>query len=81
MTLPEKIVKCTLLYAPPTVFQFGCFQVGWCWLALCSPFSPALPSLTGRIRNTVEFEEDDENDTSVLSLGLFPGEYIEYAGQ
>ncbi|KAF0296233.1 Kinesin-like protein unc-104 [Amphibalanus amphitrite] len=36
--------------------------------------------VVGRIRNTVEFEEEDENDTSVLSLGLFPGEYIEYAG-
>ena len=29
----------------------------------------------------MEFEEEDENDTSVLSLGLFPGEYIEYAGR
>ncbi|XP_037076336.1 kinesin-like protein unc-104 [Pollicipes pollicipes] len=36
--------------------------------------------VVGRIRNTVEFEEDDENDTTVLSLGLFPGEYMEYAG-
>ena len=30
----------------------------------------------GRIRNTPESDEED-NDGSVLSLGLFPGEYIE----
>lgn len=34
----------------------------------------------GRIRTTPE-SEDDNNDTSVLSLGLFPGEYVEYPGE
>lgn len=34
----------------------------------------------GRIRSTPE-SEDDNNDTSVLSLGLFPGEYLEYPGE
>ncbi|XP_076291944.1 kinesin family member unc-104 isoform X2 [Lasioglossum baleicum] len=35
--------------------------------------------VVGRIRNTPEPEEED-NDSSVLSLGLFPGEYLEVAG-
>lgn len=35
--------------------------------------------VVGRIRNTPEPEEED-NDSSVLSLGLFPGEYIEIPG-
>lgn len=34
----------------------------------------------GRIRNTPESEDDDDNDGSVLSLGLFPGEYLEVPG-
>lgn len=34
----------------------------------------------GRIRTTPE-SEDDNNDSSVLSLGLFPGEYLEYPGE
>lgn len=34
----------------------------------------------GRIRTTPE-SEDDNNDASVLSLGLFPGEYLEYPGE
>ncbi|XP_047495509.1 kinesin-like protein unc-104 isoform X18 [Penaeus chinensis] len=36
--------------------------------------------VVGRIRTTPE-SEDDDNDTSVLSLGLFPGEYLEYPGE
>ncbi|XP_043506534.1 kinesin-like protein unc-104 isoform X14 [Frieseomelitta varia] len=35
--------------------------------------------VVGRIRNTPEPEEED-NDSSVLSLGLFPGEYLEVPG-
>ncbi|XP_028050182.2 kinesin-like protein unc-104 isoform X7 [Monomorium pharaonis] len=35
--------------------------------------------VVGRIRNTPEPEEED-NDSSVLSLGLFPGEYLEIPG-
>ena len=35
---------------------------------------------TGRIRNTPESDEEDDNDGSVLSLGLFPGEYLEVPG-
>ncbi|KAG8279058.1 hypothetical protein J6590_008076 [Homalodisca vitripennis] len=35
--------------------------------------------VVGRIRNTPEPEEED-NDSSVLSLGLFPGEMVEVAG-
>ncbi|XP_011301560.1 kinesin-like protein unc-104 isoform X3 [Fopius arisanus] len=35
--------------------------------------------VVGRIRNTPEPEEED-NDSSVLSLGLFPGEYVEIPG-
>ncbi|KAI4494810.1 hypothetical protein M0804_001011 [Polistes exclamans] len=35
--------------------------------------------VVGRIRNTPEPEEED-NDSSVLSLGLFPGEYLEVKG-
>ncbi|KDR21304.1 hypothetical protein L798_04238 [Zootermopsis nevadensis] len=35
--------------------------------------------VVGRIRNTPEPEEED-NDSSVLSLGLFPGEYVEVPG-
>ncbi|KAJ8687388.1 hypothetical protein QAD02_023182 [Eretmocerus hayati] len=35
--------------------------------------------VVGRIRNTPEPEEED-NDSSVLSLGLFPGEYLELPG-
>ncbi|XP_059477095.1 kinesin-like protein unc-104 isoform X5 [Neocloeon triangulifer] len=35
--------------------------------------------VVGRIRNTPEPEEED-NDSSVLSLGLFPGEIIEIPG-
>ncbi|XP_049853671.1 kinesin-like protein unc-104 isoform X6 [Schistocerca gregaria] len=35
--------------------------------------------VVGRIRNTPEPEEED-NDNSVLSLGLFPGEYVEIPG-
>ncbi|RXG56764.1 Kinesin-like protein, partial [Armadillidium vulgare] len=34
----------------------------------------------GRIRSNPE-SEDDDNDTSVLSLGLFPGEYLDYPGE
>lgn len=34
----------------------------------------------GRIRNTPESDEDEDNDNSVLSLGLFPGEYLETLG-
>lgn len=34
---------------------------------------------TGRIRNSPECDEED-NDSSVLSLGLFPGEYVELPG-
>ncbi|XP_044758313.1 kinesin-like protein unc-104 isoform X2 [Coccinella septempunctata] len=36
--------------------------------------------VVGRIRNTPESEEDEDNDSSVLSLGLFPGEYLEIPG-
>ncbi|KAG0722230.1 Kinesin-like protein unc-104 [Chionoecetes opilio] len=36
--------------------------------------------VAGRIRSTPE-SEDDNNDASVLSLGLFPGEYLEYPGE
>ncbi|XP_050723711.1 kinesin-like protein unc-104 isoform X6 [Eriocheir sinensis] len=36
--------------------------------------------VVGRIRSTPE-SEDDNNDASVLSLGLFPGEYLEYPGE
>ncbi|XP_043239569.1 kinesin-like protein unc-104 isoform X3 [Amphibalanus amphitrite] len=36
--------------------------------------------VVGRVRNTAEYDEDDENDSTVISLGLFPGEYLEYAG-
>ncbi|CAH1116318.1 unnamed protein product [Phaedon cochleariae] len=36
--------------------------------------------VVGRIRNTPESEEDEDNDNSVLSLGLFPGEYLEIPG-
>ncbi|XP_018567497.1 kinesin-like protein unc-104 [Anoplophora glabripennis] len=36
--------------------------------------------VVGRIRNSPESEEDEDNDNSVLSLGLFPGEYVETAG-
>ncbi|KAK8750322.1 hypothetical protein OTU49_014780 [Cherax quadricarinatus] len=36
--------------------------------------------VVGRIRTTPE-SEDDNNDASVLSLGLFPGEYLEYPGE
>lgn len=35
--------------------------------------------VVGRIRNTPEPEEED-NDSSVLSLGLFPGEYLDMSG-
>lgn len=34
----------------------------------------------GRIRNTPESDDEDDNDGSVLSLGLFPGEYLETPG-
>lgn len=37
-------------------------------------------SFSGRIRNTPEPEEED-SDSSVLSLGLFPGEYLEVPGE
>ncbi|XP_034243949.1 kinesin-like protein unc-104 isoform X8 [Thrips palmi] len=36
--------------------------------------------VVGRIRNTPEPEEED-SDSSVLSLGLFPGEYLELPGE
>ena len=36
--------------------------------------------LAGRIRTTPE-SIDDDNDASVLSLGLFPGEYLEYPSE
>ncbi|XP_042232054.1 kinesin-like protein unc-104 isoform X1 [Homarus americanus] len=36
--------------------------------------------VVGRIRTTPE-SEDDNNDASVLSLGLFPGECLEYPGE
>ncbi|KAF2354986.1 Kinesin-like [Trinorchestia longiramus] len=35
----------------------------------------------GRIRNTPESDDDENSDTSVQSLGLFPGEYIESPGE
>lgn len=31
--------------------------------------------VVGRIRNTPESEDDEDNDNSVLSLGLFPGKF------
>lgn len=37
-------------------------------------------TIVGRIRNTPESDEDEDNDNSVLSLGLFPGEYFEVPG-
>nr|XP_022900309.1 kinesin-like protein unc-104 isoform X2 [Onthophagus taurus] len=36
--------------------------------------------VVGRIRNSPESEDDEDNDNSVLSLGLFPGEYLEVPG-
>ncbi|XP_057665128.1 kinesin-like protein unc-104 isoform X7 [Diorhabda carinulata] len=36
--------------------------------------------VVGRIRNTPESDEDEDNDNSVLSLGLFPGDYLEIPG-
>ncbi|KAL3272424.1 hypothetical protein HHI36_013906 [Cryptolaemus montrouzieri] len=36
--------------------------------------------VVGRIRNAPESEDDEDNDNSVLSLGLFPGEYLEIPG-
>lgn len=36
--------------------------------------------VVGRIRNTPESDEDEDNDNSVLSLALFPGEYLEIPG-
>ena len=36
--------------------------------------------VVGRIRSMPQ-SEDDDNDTSVQSLGLFPGEYLEYPGE
>uniref|UniRef100_A0AAR5QE16 Kinesin-like protein unc-104 n=1 Tax=Dendroctonus ponderosae TaxID=77166 RepID=A0AAR5QE16_DENPD len=37
--------------------------------------------VVGRIRNSPESEDDEDNDNSVLSLGLFPGsEYLEIPG-
>lgn len=36
--------------------------------------------VVGRIRNTPEPEDEEDNDSSVLSLGLFPGEYLELPG-
>lgn len=36
--------------------------------------------VVGRIRNNPESEDDEDNDNSVLSLGLFPGEYLEIPG-
>ncbi|CAH0563531.1 unnamed protein product [Brassicogethes aeneus] len=36
--------------------------------------------VVGRIRNSPESELDEDNDSSVLSLGLFPGEYLEIPG-
>ncbi|KAL3215406.1 hypothetical protein MRX96_034118 [Rhipicephalus microplus] len=35
--------------------------------------------VVGRVRSTPECEEED-NDTSVLSLGIFPGSYLEMVG-
>ncbi|XP_040578611.1 kinesin-like protein unc-104 isoform X3 [Lepeophtheirus salmonis] len=37
--------------------------------------------VVGRIRVTPESDIDDDLDGSVLSLGLFPGEYLEYQGE
>lgn len=37
--------------------------------------------VVGRIRNTPESDEDEDNDNSVLSLGLFPGDYLEIPGE
>lgn len=36
--------------------------------------------VVGRIRNIPQ-SEDDDTDNSVLSLGLFPGEYLEIPGE
>lgn len=36
--------------------------------------------VVGRIRNSPESEDDEDNDNSVLSLGLFPGDYLEIPG-
>ena len=36
--------------------------------------------VVGRIRNTPESYIDEDNDNSVLSLGLFQGEYLEIPG-
>ncbi|XP_031354518.1 kinesin-like protein unc-104 isoform X5 [Photinus pyralis] len=36
--------------------------------------------VVGRIRNSPESDEDEDNDNSVLSLALFPGEYLEIPG-
>lgn len=36
--------------------------------------------VVGRIRNIPQ-SEDDDTDNSVLSLGLFPGEYLELPGE
>ena len=37
--------------------------------------------VVGRIRSTPESDLDDDLDGSVLSLGLFPGEYLDSGGQ
>uniref|UniRef100_A0A8D9ETD0 Kinesin-like protein unc-104 n=1 Tax=Cacopsylla melanoneura TaxID=428564 RepID=A0A8D9ETD0_9HEMI len=37
--------------------------------------------VVGRIRNTPEPEMDEDTDSSVLSLGLFVGEYLEIPGE
>ena len=50
-----------------------------CFPCVWMKISSRLCLCSGRIRNTPEPEEED-NDSSVLSLGLFPGEYLEIPG-
>lgn len=53
-----------------TMVHEVCDELGW---------SDVRELVVGRIRNTAECD-DDENDMSVVSLGLFPGENLELPG-
>lgn len=53
-----------------TLVHEVCDELGW---------NDVRELVVGRIRNTAECD-DDENDMSVVSLGLFPGESLEFPG-